>query len=422
MKDVLPPESKKWERLEQIASSVFSSFGYKLVITPVVEKTELFVRSVGESTDVVSKEMYVFTDRGGESVCLRPEGTASIMRAYINSSEWNSKLMKAWYWGPMFRYERPQKGRYRQFYQFGVEAIGSSSAYTDAELVYMLDLFYKKLGILDVRVEINSIGCDACRPLYREKLLSYLRSKETELCEDCRKRVETNPLRVLDCKNPSCSILVKTAPLIKDYVCSDCKDHNDIFVKVLDECKIAYSINPLLVRGLDYYSRTVFEFISEKLDGRQNALGGGGRYDSLSKQLGEKPVPSIGYAGGVERTVLFMEDTQDKTVDVYIAILDEATLRTYSSLLFESKKAAVGSNVCFIDEDFRVRDVKKHLSKADKLGARFALIAGSQELLDGVIIIKDLLHKKEEKISIDKNNIKGTAELIVRRMLEEKNS
>ncbi len=422
MKDVLPPESGKWERLERTASGIFSSFGYKLLVTPVVEKTELFVRSVGEATDVVSKEMYVFTDRGGESICLRPEGTAPVMRAYLNSPELKSRTMKAWYWGPMFRYERPQKGRYRQFYQFGVEAIGSNSPYIDAEIIYMLDHFYKNLGILDVRVELNSIGCELCRPPYKVQLVDYLKSKSSELCEDCKKRIETNPLRVLDCKSETCSSVIKNVPLMGDFLCSDCKSHNNAVLKVLDDCGVKYSENPMLVRGLDYYSKTVFEFVSEQLGGRQNALGGGGRYDSLSEQIGAEKIPSVGYAGGVERTLLFMNDEDKKACDVYIAMLDDDTLRACAPIVFEAKKLSLGEDINFIDDDFKVRDIKKHLSKADKLGARFAIIAGSQELDSGSLIIKDLMLKKEEKITMHKNDAKRSAEAVVRRLLEKKNS
>jgi histidyl-tRNA synthetase len=283
-------------------------------------------------------------------------------------------------------------------------------------------VFYKELGISDIRVEVNSIGCKACRPSYRDALVSYLKSKEPELCEDCKKRTDVNPLRVLDCKVPSCSLVVKSAPVITAFLCEDCKVHNNAVLKVLDSSKVVYSVNPLLVRGLDYYSRTVFEFISEQLDGRQNALGGGGRYDELSTHLGEKPVPSVGYAGGVERTVLFMGEQAAASIDAYIAMLDEDTLKAYAPVIFEAKKQAIGSKVCFIDEDFKTRDIKKHLSKADKLGSRYALIAGSQELSAGLVIIKDLLLKKEEHIKIDLNNVESSAGSIVRRLLEEKNS
>ncbi|MFH1222751.1 MAG: histidine--tRNA ligase [Pseudomonadota bacterium] len=411
MKDILPPESKKWQKMQKAAEEIFTLFGYSLVITPIVEKTELFSRSVGETTDVVSKEMYTFTDKGGDSVTLRPEGTASVVRAYFSSPEWKERLLKAWYWGPMFRYERPQKGRYRQFFQFGLEAIGTDSPYVDAELIFLLDVFYKKLGITDVNVEINSLGCEACRPLYKDELIKFLVSKKELLCEDCKNRLLTNPLRTLDCKNEKCIEIISKSPAVSNYLCADCKTHNTTVLETLDDVKIKYTINPNLVRGLDYYSRTVFEFTSLKLGGRQNALGGGGRYDNLSVQLGEKKIPSVGYAGGIERTLLMMEESaEDKNYDLYLAVLDDKTLKTYLPMILELKKHYPVNT-----EDFRSRDVKKHLSRADKSGARFALIAGENETNAGVVIIKDLLHKKEHKVKADVKEILG-------RLLEEKNS
>jgi histidyl-tRNA synthetase len=428
MKDVLPPESIKWQELERIAGEIFSSFGYSLSMTPIVEKTELFVRSVGENTDVVSKEMYTFKDKGDESVTLRPEATASIMRAYLSSPEWKGKLLKTWYWGPMFRYERPQKGRYRQFHQFGLEAIGTDSPYVDAELIYLLDHFYKRLGIDDVKVEINSIGCPECRPNYKKDLISFFVSQKDKLCEDCRNRLEVNPLRVLDCKNPSCGVVISNVPNIEKYLCQACTIHNTSILKILKDLGVTYTINTLLVRGLDYYSRTVFEFVTEKLGGRQNALGGGGRYDVLSTQLGEKVVPSVGYAGGVERTIMLMGDSLEdkKKIPVYVAMMDAKTMDTYLPLMFELKKRCSEDTelkkVVFVDDDLKPRDIKKHLSRADKAGARFAIIAGEYELRDGIITIKDLNKKQETKIKVDLNNIKMAIGDIAGRLLEKENS
>jgi histidyl-tRNA synthetase len=422
MKDVLPPESRKWEDLYKKAGEVFSSFGYELSITPIVEKTELFVRSVGEDSDVVSKEMYTFKDRGEESITLRPEGTAPIMRAYLSSSEWKGKLLKTWYWGPMFRYERPQKGRYRQFTQFGLEAIGTESPYIDAEIIYMLDFFYKSIGIEDVTVEVNSIGCPDCRPSYKTALVDFFNSNKDVLCSDCNKRLSTNPLRVLDCKKDSCIEIVKKAPTIDAFLCPACSEHQEKVLSFLDKTGLIYNVNLYLVRGLDYYNRTVFEFVTEKLGGRQNALGGGGRYDSLSSQLGEKPVPAVGYAGGVERTVMFMDDYKaNKDILMYLAVIDKETLDAYLPLIFELKKTlSLNSKqrVLFIDDDFKPRDVKKHLSRADKLGARFAIIAGQNELNKKSLILKDLLNKKEQELNIDISNVKNSAEEIARRILD----
>ena len=423
MRDVLPPESLKWEHLERVAGDIFSSFGYSLSITPVLESTDLFSRSIGDSTDVVSKEMYTFTDRGEESVTLRPEGTASIMRAYLSNGEMRDRLFKTWYWGPMFRYERPQKGRFRQFYQFGLEAIGADSPYIDAELIFMLDYFYKSIGIADVQVHLNSIGCNDCRPSYKQELTRFLNEHVSGLCEDCKRRVAVNPLRVLDCKNESCIKLIQSAPTMKAFLCNNCVSHNEVVVSTLNGLGVKYEFNPNLVRGLDYYSRTVFEFITEKIGGRQNALGGGGRYDGLSVQLGSKPIPAVGYAGGVERTVMMMEDWEESTATgVYLAVLDDRTMKSYLPLILEIKKFCVGKGIKFVEDDLKARDVKKHLSRADRAGAKFALIVGESELNNKIMVVKDLENKTEEKISIDLTDVAASGILIARRLFEEKNS
>ncbi len=423
MRDILPPESTKWEYLERLAGDIFSSFGYSLSITPILESTDLFSRSIGDGTDVVSKEMYTFVDRGGETVTLRPEGTASIMRAYLSNGEMRDKLFKTWYWGPMFRYERPQKGRLRQFYQFGVEAIGTDSAYIDAELIFMLDYFYKSIGVTDVQVHLNSIGCNECRPGYKQELINFLNKHSDGLCEDCKRRITINPLRVLDCKNEHCAKLVHGAPIIKDFLCKNCLSHNETVVATLNSLGVKYEFNPNLVRGLDYYSRTVFEFVTDKIGGRQNALGGGGRYDGLSVQLGSKPVAAVGYAGGVERTVMMMEElTEPLHVGVYMAVLDEDTMKTYLPLMLEIKKLCVGKGIRFVEDDLRARDIKKHLSRADRSGARFALIAGETEMNNKILIIKDLANKTEQKIDVDLTNISRSGTLITRRLFEKENA
>ena len=423
MRDVLPPESLKWEYLERVAGDIFSSFGYSLSITPVLESTDLFSRSIGDSTDVVSKEMYTYIDRGEESVTLRPEGTASIMRAYLANGEMRDRLFKTWYWGPMFRYERPQKGRLRQFYQFGLEAIGADSPYIDAELIFMLDYFYKSIGVADVQVHLNSIGCNDCRPSYKQELTQFLNKHNSDLCEDCQRRITVNPLRVLDCKNEHCIKLIQSAPAMKAFLCTNCVTHNEIVVSTLNSLGVKYEINPNLVRGLDYYSRTVFEFITEKIGGRQNALGGGGRYDGLSVQLGSKPVPAVGYAGGVERTVMMMEDWEETmATGVYLAVLDDKTMKAYLPLILEIKKFCVGKNIKFVEDDLKARDVKKHLSRADRSGAKFALIVGETEFNNKIVVVKDLENKTEEKISIDLTDVAASGNLVARRLFEEKNS
>lgn len=422
MKDILPPESLKWERLNRLSEDIFSAFGYSLSITPILERTELFVRSVGSDSDVVSKEMYTFDDRGQESVTLRPEATASVMRAYLSSPIWKGKMLKTWYWGPMFRYERPQKGRYRQFYQFGLEAIGTSSPYIDAELIYMLDFFYKKIGLKNVSIELNSIGCSLCRPAYRKELSDFFTSKSGELCKDCNNRMSQNPLRILDCKQEACSGTISKAPTVKDYICNDCSKHHSELLSILDDLGLCYTVNPLLVRGLDYYTKTVFEFITEDLGGRQNALGGGGRYDSLSEQLGAKPVPSVGYAGGIERTVLLSrEEEQGKDLRIYFAPMDEKAMRTYLPLVLELKKTLsdCGRTASFVDDDFKPRDIKKHLSRADKTGANYAIIVGEKELNESTLILKDLRKKEEDKFKVDLKNTSHCVKEILWRIIEK---
>ncbi|MBN1115506.1 MAG: histidine--tRNA ligase [Oligoflexia bacterium] len=410
MKDILPPESAGWERLRGIAAGFFSAFGYNLSITPIVEKTELFVRSVGEATDVVSKEMYTFTDRGGDSITLRPEGTASIMRAYMNSPEWKGRVFKTWYWGPMFRYERPQKGRYRQFFQFGLEAIGSDSPYVDAELISMLDLFHKKLGIDDIRVELNTLGCPDCRTAYRKELIGYFKKHTAEICEDCSKRLDINPLRLLDCKNRDCAPVIEKSPVILDLICDNCKSHFETVCGVLKSAGVEYNINSRLVRGLDYYNGTVFEFVTGRLGDRQNAVGGGGRYDSLAGQIDGQAVPAVGYAGGIERLLMLLDGSLniDEKFSVYIAMLDETTLKKYMPLFIALKKGSIDHKpeYLFNDDSYRVTGAKKHLSKANRINARFAIIAGGIEAEKNEIIIKDLKEAREYKIVIETGDIK----------------
>jgi histidyl-tRNA synthetase len=412
MKDIVAPEANSWEELRGIASRIFSSFSYDLIITPILEKQELFSRSVGEDTDVVTKEMYTFIDRSGEKLALRPEGTASIMRAYFSNFDSRSKVLKAWYWGPMFRHEKPQKGRYRQFFQFGLEAVGTDSPYIDSELIYVLDSFYKHIGIKDFEIEINSIGCKNCRPKYKNELVTFLRNNKSKLCETCAKRIEKNPLRVLDCKNDVCQKVIINAPKIKNYICDNCSSHYRKVLFSLNDLNIEYKENPYLVRGLDYYVKTVFEFVSKDLDGRQNALGGGGRYDELSSSLGEKTnVPAVGYAGGIERMFLVLENKNlDTYKKIYIAFLDEETREKYVNFIIKLKNffAFSDKKVQIIDEGYKVLNAKKHLSKADKLVCSYAIIAGKEELKKSELVLKDLYKRKEEKIKIDIKNLDKT--------------
>jgi histidyl-tRNA synthetase len=412
MRDILPPESRNWERVQAIAGDVFARFGYSLSLTPVLEPTELFVRAVGEASDIVSKEMYSFVDKGGESVTMRPEGTASVMRAYLNDNNLKNSLFKTWYWGPMYRYERPQKGRYRQFYQYGLEAIGTDSALVDAEQIYMLSYFLQQAGLKEFSININTLGCDACRPFIRDVLVEYLKQSEGELCADCRRRIALNPMRVLDCKEDKCKSVVANAPKLYTYVCQNCKDHFNVVEKTLTGLNVPYILNPMLVRGLDYYCRTVFEFTSDKLGDRQNAIGGGGRYDGLSAQLGTQKIPAVGFAGGVERLMMLLDGVntvKDKPV-FYIAMLDDQALQKFMLLIVELKKQGV-FDVC--DNGFKTTGVKKHLEKANKLNAAYTMIVGSDELDKGMMQIKDMRNRTEKQIKIE-TEIGKTIENIIK--------
>ena len=318
--DILPPLSYVYDRLEQTAKAVFARYGYREARLPILERTELFCRSIGEETDVVQKEMYTFPDRKNRSLTMRPEATAGVVRAYVeNGLHASEELSKLYCAGPMFRYERPQKGRMRQFHQIDVEAIGSGSAYLDAEIIFMLSHFLTDLGIADLNIELNSLGCPECRPVYNDALNEYFRGFDAgQLCEDCMRRKLTNPLRVLDCKVPACKELTRSAPKISDYLCGPCKDHFAVVTGLLDQGGLAYTLNPRLVRGLDYYVRTTFEVTSGKI-GSQSAVAGGGRYDGLVKTLGGPDLPGVGFACGMERLAMLNASTRRRPVLIALA-------------------------------------------------------------------------------------------------------
>ena len=325
MNDILPEEVELWQHLEATARKVFSRYGYAEIRVPAVEKTELFCRSIGESTDIVEKEMYTFEDRSGNSLTLRPEGTASVMRSFIQHKLYNlDPVNKLYYLGPMFRYERPQKGRYRQFHQIGAEVIGVEDARIDVQVLAMLCHFFEAAEIPGVELQINSLGCPECRPAYREALVAFLEQRSEKLCSDCVRRTGTNPLRVLDCKVPGCKEATEGAPSVLDHLCPACEDH---FAKVksgLDRLELDYSVNARMVRGLDYYTRTTFEMVTDRL-GSQNAVAAGGRYDGLIRDLGGPDLPGIGFAMGLERLVLLKssETREASRPEVFFAALGE---------------------------------------------------------------------------------------------------
>ncbi|MFQ5465004.1 MAG: histidine--tRNA ligase [Thermodesulfobacteriota bacterium] len=394
--DILPGASLVWREIENEAARVFSSYGFSEIRIPVVEKTELFSRSIGETTDIVEKEMYTFSDRRGGSLTLRPEGTASVVRAYIEHRLYALPVARLYYTGPMFRYERPQKGRYRQFYQIGAEVLGDDSPGADAETIEMLMRLFANLGLKGVSLKINSLGCQACRPEYRTRLLAFLRGVADRLCENCRRRIEANPLRALDCKSAHCVEATKGAPSIIDSLCGDCRTHFSGVKDRLGLLGVDYAVDPRMVRGLDYYTRTTFEIIAAGL-GAQNSVAAGGRYDRLVEDLGGPPTPCFGFAIGVERLSLILSPERFKAppLVVFIAMGDEAAS---SGVEVIRRLRAGGLGVV---EDFTPGGLKKRMKRADRTGARFTVILGSDELAEGAVTLKDMETSAQERVPID---------------------
>ncbi|MCG8531379.1 MAG: histidine--tRNA ligase [Desulfovibrionales bacterium] len=384
--DMFSPESDTFTFMESVARDVFSSFGYKELRTPIIERTELFKRSIGDETDVVQKEMYTFDDRKGRSLTMRPEATAGVMRAYIegnvNQSEQISKLFT---FGPMFRYERPQKGRMRQFHQINCECLGPDEAHADAEVILMLMTFLTQIGLKELTLEVNTLGCRDCRPKYNEALRSFLANlNKDELCEDCRRRMDTNPLRVLDCKVPACKALTESAPTIIEHACDTCRAHHDKVLSTLTAANVPFVQNDRLVRGLDYYNRTTFEVVSNAI-GSQSSVAGGARYDGLIKQLGGADVPGIGFACGMERLALMLGERDVAQPDFYIAVLDEAGLE-HGLMLAQTLRLAGKKG----DVSFAAKSMKAQMRQAGKKGARKALILGGDELAAKTVVVKDM--------------------------------
>lgn len=398
--DILPGEVGKWQFVEQIAREVFESFGFKEIRIPILEKTELFARGIGEATDIVEKEMYTFLDKSGNSLTLRPEATASIARAYLEHKLYiNESISKLYFIGPMFRYERPQKGRYRQFYQIDAEVFGVSDPMIDAEVIIMLMHLLKKVGLERLELQINSLGCRDCRPKYREELKRFLEKDSFKLCEDCSRRIKTNPLRIFDCKVQTCQEVIEEAPKVNEYICSDCQKHFDHVKRYLNLVGIAYSVNPKMVRGLDYYTRTTFEVISFQL-GSQNAVSGGGRYDNLFQEIGGIDIPGIGFAIGMERLISLLKDEEDflKYPVLFIASLGEDASKEAFRLINQFHL-----NGIWAEMDYENKSLKSQMRRADKLNARYVLIIGEDELKRGSAILRDMKNKSQEEIPL--NNI-----------------
>lgn len=399
MQDIVSEQIYLWQYIEEHARKTFEIYNFQEIRTPIVEAAEIFLRSIGENTDIVEKEMYIFQDKKGRTCALRPEGTASVVRAYIEHSLFNNPApQKFYYIGPMFRYERPQKGRFRQFHQIGVECFGVSSSWIEAELIYMLKIFLEKLNIRNLSYEINSLGCKKCRPLYKEVLFDFLADKLNQLCNDCQRRFNTNPLRVLDCKVQSCKEALKDTPLILDFLCQDCKEHFFSFQKELDEMGVPYTVNPKIVRGLDYYTRTVFEVTTTML-GAQNAVAAGGRYDDLVESFGGPPTPAAGFAIGMERLIELCSNSvviEPKKPAVYVAYVN-------SSLKGEAKKVVnfLRNNNISTETAYEEASLKSQMRKANRLGVNIVIIVGEDEIKKSVYRWKNMKNGCEGEASLN---------------------
>ncbi len=400
MNDCLPTQSPLWQKVEGVVKNVISAYGYSEVRMPIVEMTHLFSRAIGEVTDVVEKEMYTFEDRNGDSLTLRPEGTAGCVRSGIENGLLYNQEQRLWYMGPMFRHERPQKGRYRQFHQCGVEVFGLDGPDVDAELIMMTARLWRELGIAQhVRLELNSIGSLEARANYRTALIDYLEQYQNVLDEDCKRRMYTNPLRVLDSKNPDVQAILGDAPQLSDYLDAESKQHFAGLCELLDAAGIEYTVNQRLVRGLDYYNRTVFEWITESL-GSQGTVCGGGRYDGLVEQLGGKPTPAVGFAMGLERLVLMMETLGNtdvrRSVDVYMVTAGEGTMMAGMKLAEQLREQVPGLRVM---THFGGGNFKKQFKRADKVGAAIALVFGEDEVAAQTVVVKDLAGGEQNTVA-----------------------
>ncbi len=400
VEDIFPDRVNRWNFVLQNAVDVFNTYNYRELIVPVMEFTEVFARGIGTDTDIVSKEMFTFEDRGGRSLTLRPEGTAGVVRAYVENGEYNRlSVCKFFYNGPMFRAEKPQRGRLRQFNQFGAEIFGSNDPYYDYEIISVVDEISKRVGIGSYKILINSIGCRECRGEYISRLKEYYTSHIKGLCPDCQRRLGTNPLRLLDCKNEGCVALRSSAPVIRDHLCGECRDH---FVKVkeyLDLSGVKYIEDPYLVRGLDYYTKTTFEFVTDRLGG-QNAFAGGGRYDYLVEQFGGKPTPGVGFAAGMERINLIIEDKPipARGIDAFIIHTGGDTLIKSLEVLHDLRKNGLSADI-----DPEVKGFKSQFKRAEREKAQHVIIIGEDELSSGTVSIKN--QKTGEQVKAGFNSI-----------------
>ncbi len=413
MNDILPEDSIFWKYVRDVMHRILGSYGFREILIPVLEETRLFQRGIGETTDIVEKEMYTFEDRSGQSLTLRPEATASIVRAYVQHHLYvTGKVEKFYFWGPMFRYERPQKGRYRQFYQIDVEAFGSNDPSLDTDIIASLYDFLTALNVPGVTIEINSLGCPACRPDYHKALKAYFSDKIDKLCPDCKSRLVRNPLRILDCKVETCHELALKAPNIHEFLCDTCKNHFHGVRTHLEDLHIPTRLNPMMVRGLDYYVQTTFEAVSENL-GAQNAVAGGGRYDGLVKQLGGPDIPGIGYAMGMERLIMILQENGDTSLewpcDLFIASLGDEARRFGITLASKIRKAG---KVC--EFSYEPKSLKALMKLANRLNARFTAIIGEDEIQRKEIILRNMETREQTALPMDD----GLPEKIIGRLKE----
>lgn len=400
-KDILPYDSYKWNYIENIIRNLCSNFGYRELRTPTFEHTELFLRGVGDTTDIVQKEMYTFKDKGDRSITLKPEGTAGAARSFIENNMYNDTLpQKMFYFTPVFRYENPQAGRLREHHQFGIEVFGASKATIDAEVISLALNVFKTLGVKGLQLNINSIGCPDCRPKYNKILTEYLMDNEDKLCDTCKERMHKNPLRALDCKQKSCQETVKNAPLIIDYLCDDCKEHFESLKKCLNSAGIEFKVNPFIVRGLDYYTKTVFEIVSNSI-GSQGTVCGGGRYDGLVEQCGGPSVPGIGFGMGIERLLIVMESQnivipKPELYDAFICTMGSAAMDASFPLLLKLRENGVKAEI-----DHTGRSIKAQFKYANKINAKYVIVIGEDELKNNSVKLKNMQDGNEEFIKME---------------------
>lgn len=399
-KDILPDSVGDWNYVEGKIREICRRFGYQEIRTPIFEHTELFQRGIGEGTDVVDKEMYTFTDRGGRSITLRPENTASAMRSYLQNKLYaDSDLVKLFYIGSMFRYDRPQAGRLREFHQFGIEAVGEANPAVDAEIILLAIKMLEGFGLKDLELCLNSVGCPKCRTEYRTMLKDFFRDKLDDLCDDCKSRFERSPMRILDCKADSDKPYMTEAPKITDCLCDDCRDHFEKLKTLLTKAGVKYTLDSRLVRGLDYYTRTAFEIKYAPL-GAQSTVAGGGRYDGLIEEMGGKPTPGVGFASGIERILLALEQQnllpeKNRSVDAYVVALGEQAQIEGFKLMTDLRDK--GFSVAM---DFAGRSMKAQMKQANKLNAKYAIIMGDNEIAEGVVMLRNMADSSQEKVAL----------------------